>query len=267
MPTLAELTLTLSQDITRNEHERTAAVAALDDDRSRALAVLPGAEVPMRRQAEAAAKARAEHDETLLDIEADLREGERQTTARRRADEEDAEQRVGEGDQAAEQTRRLAEDKARAAFEAAVLAVDRKDLSPGEKVLARAEARRAMDRSIAAAQDAFADARLANQDRWLDERRAALDRELADAREHRAKAAARRLAAEHVFALANRTSAAALDVALAAIPGSDRVLASFAERRRAIDRQFDDREAALRATFRQAREALGEGVSLSRLLR
>ena len=195
MPTLAELTLTLSQDITRNEHERTAAVAALDDDRSRALAVLPGAEVPMRRQAEAAAKARAEHDETLLDIEADLREGERQTTARRRADEEDAEQRVGEGDQAAEQTRRLAEDKARMAFEAAVLAVDRKDLSPGEKVLARAEARRAMDRSIAAAQDAFADARLANQDRWLDERRAALDRELADAREHRAKAAARRLAA------------------------------------------------------------------------
>jgi hypothetical protein len=264
MPTLAELTLTLSQDITRNEHERVAALAALEAERRGALAALPGADLPLRRQAEALAKAAAERDETLLDIASDLAEAERLTAHRRHADEEDAARRLRDVDEAAEQARRGAEDKARAAFESAVLAIDRKDLPPGEKVLARAEARRTMDRSVAAAQEAFADARLANQDRLLDERRAASLREMSDSREHRDKAAARRTAAEHVFSQALRTSDATLDAALAAIPGAAAVIAACAERRRRIDHQFDAGETALREAFRQAREALGDRVSRSR---
>jgi hypothetical protein len=253
MPTLAELTLTLSQDITRNEHERAAALAALDGERTRRLGALPGADVPMRRQAESMAKAQAERDEALLDIEADLREAERQTVHRRHADEDAAEQRLREAEDAAEQTRRDAAAKARAAFEATVLAVDRKDLSPGEKVLARAEARRTMDRAIATAQDAFDEARLANHDRLLDLRRAALAREAIDSREHRDRAAARRAAAEDVFGLAARTSAATLDAALTAIPGAVAIIEDVATRRRAIDRRFDAQESALYAAFRQAR--------------
>jgi hypothetical protein len=213
----------------------------------------------MRRQAEAIVKARAECDETLLDVEADLREAERLTANRRRADADAAEQRLREADAAADKTRRAAEDKARTAFEAAVLAVDRKDLSPGEKVLARAEAGLVMDRSIAAAQETFAEARLANQDRLLDERRATLSQELTDSRENRDKAAARRTAAEHVYGLAIRTSDTALQAALAAIPGAAGVIAASAEQRRAVDRRFDAQEAALQAAFRQAREDLRRG--------
>jgi hypothetical protein len=198
-------------------------------------------------------KAQAERDEALLDIAADLREAERQTMNRRHADDEGAEQRLREADDAAEQTRRDAADKAKAVFEAAVLAIDRKDLSPGEKVLSRAEARRTMDRSIAAAQDAFDEARLANQDRLLDQRRAALTREAAEAREHRDEAAARRAAAEHVFGLAIRTSGAALEAALAAIPGAAAIIDDVAARRRAVDRRFDAQESALYAAFREAR--------------
>ena len=259
MHTLAELTLTLSHDITRNEHERAAALAALDGERSRALAALPGAELPMRRQADAVAKAQAERDETLLDVEADLRETERLTANRRHGEADEAEQRHREADAAAEQTRRIAEDKAKAAFEAAVLAVDRKDLSPGEKVLARAEARLIMDRSIAAAQETFAEARLANQDRLLDARRAALTRETTDSHENRDKAAARRIAAAHVHGLAIRTSDAALQAALAAIPGGAAIVDAVAERRRDVDRRFDAQEAALHAAFRQARGDLRPG--------
>lgn len=256
MPTLAELTLQLSRDITRNERERAAAVAALDAERTRALAALPGAEVPMRRQAEAVAKAQAERDETLLDIAADLREAERQTATRRRADEEAAEQRAREADDAADAARRTAEDKARAAFEVAVLAVDRKDLSPGEKVLARTDARRSLDRSIAAAQEAFADARLASQDRLLDERRAALTGEMADGRDHRDKAAARRTAAAHLFGLAVRTSDAALQAALAGLAGAGAISDDVAARRADVDRRFDAQETSLRAAFRAARARL-----------
>lgn len=256
MPTLAELTLTLSQDITRNEHDRAAALAALDGERRRALAALPGAEAPMRRQAESMAKAQAERDETLLDIQADLREAERQTVNRRHADEDEAEQRLRAADDAAEQARRDAADKAAAVFEAAAAAIDRKDLSPGEQVLARAEARRTLDRSMAAAQEAFTEARLANQDRLLDQRRAALSREAVDSREHRDKAAARRAAAEQVFGLAAKTSGAALEVALAAIPGAGAILEEMEGRRRDVDRRFDAQEAALYAAFRAARARL-----------
>jgi hypothetical protein len=256
MPTLAELTLTLSQDITRNEHERAAALAALDADRLTALAALPGAAVPLRRHSDAIVGAQAERDETLLDVEADLHEAERLTVNRRRAEEDEAEQRLQEADEAADRTRRAAEDKARAAFEAAVLAIDRKDLSPGEKVLARAEARRAMDRSLDTAQEACAGARLGNQDRLLDERRAALTREMTDSRENRDKATARRKAAEHVFAQAVRTSDTALQAALAAIPGAADVSESFAAGRSGIEGRFEAREAALLAAFREAREQL-----------
>ncbi len=257
MPTLAELTLTLSQDITRNEHERAAALAALDGERLKALSAIPGAAALLRRHAEAIVAAQAERDETLLDVEADRREAERLTVNRRRAEEEEAEQQLREADEAADRTRRAAEDKARAAFEAAVLAVDRKDLSPGEKVLARAEARRAMDRALDAAQEACAGARLANQDRLLDERRAALTRELTDSRENRDKATARRSAAEDVFAQTVKSGDTALHAALAAVPGAGDVVEPFAGRRRSIEHLFETREAALLAAFREARERLG----------
>ncbi len=215
----------------------------------------------LRRQSDTLVEAQAERDDTLLDVEADLREAERLAASRRRADADEAEQRLGEVDDAADTARRDAEDKARATFEAAVVAVGRKDLSPGEKVLARAEARRIMDRSIEAAQETLAAARLANQDRLLDQRRAALTRELTDWRENRDKAAARRTAAEHVYNAAVRASDNALQAALAAIPGAAAVVAAFAGQRDAVDRRFDAQEAALHAAFRQDREALRRGAA------
>jgi hypothetical protein len=261
MPTLAELTLTLSRDITRNEHARAEAVAALEAERTRALAALPGSGPLLRRHAEAIVVAQAERDEALLDVDADLREAERLAATRRRTGEDDAEQRLREAEDTAEKTRRTAAAKAAAAFELAVLAVERRDLSPGEKVMARAEARRAFDRALDAAQDALAEARLASHDRLLDERRAAVSRELTDSQENRAKAAARRQAADHVCDLAIRTSEAALQAGLAAAPGAAAIIDDFAERRRDVGRRFDGQEAGLRAAFRQARDDLRRGAA------
>jgi colicin import membrane protein len=256
MPTLAELTLTLSQEITRNEHERAAAVAAHDGERTKAMGALPGAAALLQRQAVAIVEAQNDRDEALLDVDGDLREAERLAATRRRTDEDAAEERLRDADDAAERARRTAEDKAKAAFEAAVAGIDRRDLSPGEKVLARADARRTMDRAIDAAQDAFAEARLANQDRLLDDRRAAVNKELAASRENRETATARRQAAEHVFSQSVTASDRLLQVALAAVPGATAVIADFAERRRGIDRRFDEQAAAIRAAFRKARDEL-----------
>lgn len=259
MPTLAELTLKLSQDINRNEHERTAAVAALDGERTKAMGALPGAAAILQRQAVAIVEAQNERDETLLDVEGDLREAERLAATRRRTDEDEAEKRLREADDAAEQARRAAEDKAKAAFEAAVTGIDRRDLSPGEKVLARADARRTMDRAIDAAQDAFSRARLAHQDRLLDDRRAAVNKELTASGENRDAAKARRTAAEHVFGQSVKASDRLLQVALAALPGATAVIADFADRRRGIDRRFDEQEALARAEFAKARKELEGG--------
>jgi hypothetical protein len=256
MPTLADLTLQLSLDITRNEHERARALAALDEARRQALAALPGGGVPLRRHAEALAKAQADRAETLLDIEADLRDAERLTANRRVAEEDEAEQRLRKADADADVARRAAEEKAQAMFEAAVLTIDGRDLSPGEKVLARSAARRALDRALGAAQETLAAARLAHQDRLLDERRTAVARELSDSRENRAKAAARRTTAGHVFALAVSTGDEALAAALAAVPGAAIVLDDVAARRDEVDRRFDAEAAALHAAFREARGQL-----------
>jgi hypothetical protein len=256
MPTLAELTLQLSRDITRNEKDRALAVAALEGARGTALAALPGAGVAIRRHAEAIVDARADRDETLLDIEADLREAERLTAARRVADEDEAEQRLRKADDAADEARRAAADKAEAIFAAAVLAIDGRDLEPGEKVLARTQARRTLDRALDAAQETLAALRLAHQDRLLDERRAAVTREMSDSRENRARAAARRTAAGHVFDQAVRTSELALEAALAAIPGAGPIVDDAAARRREIDRRFAAQESALHAAFREARDQL-----------
>jgi hypothetical protein len=256
MPTLAELTLELSQDITRNEQERTAALATHDRERTKEMAALPGAAVLLQRQAVAIVQAQNERDEALLDVDADLREAERLAAVRRRTDEDEAEKRLREADDAAGQARRAAEDKATAAFETAVTGIERRDLSPGEKVLARAEARRAMDRAVDAAQDAFSRARLANQDRLLDDRRAAVNEELSASRENRDAAMARRMAAEHVFSQAVEASDRVLQVALAAVPGAAAVIADFAARRLGIDRGFDEQDAALRAAFSKTRDEL-----------
>jgi len=256
MPTLAELTLTLSQEITRNEHERAAAIAAHDGERTKALGALPGAAALLQRQALAIVAAQNARDEAVLDADRDLREAERLAATRRRTDEDEAEARLREADDAAGQARRAAEDKAKAAFDAAAVTIDRRDLSPGEKVLARADARRTMDRGIDAAEEAFSRAQLANQDRLLDDRRAAVSKELAASREHRDTAAARRTAAEHVYGQSVTAGDRVLQVALAALPGAHAVIAEFAERRHGIDRRFDEQDAALRAAFSRARDEL-----------
>lgn len=258
MPTLADLTLQLSRDITRSEHERAAALTALDDERMAALTALPGAGPLIQRRAAALVQARAERDEALLDIEADLREAGRLAGLRRRTDEDDAGQRLRTDDDAAEERRRAAEEKARAAFEAASLDIERRKLTPGEKVLARADARRIMDRALAAARDALAAARLAHQDRLLDERRAATGREVLDTQEARARADARRQVAERTLDLAIAASDDALQAALAGLPGATAATSAFADRRREIGRRFDEQEASLYAAFRSARDARGD---------
>lgn len=259
MSTLADLTLELSRAITRNEQERAAALAALEGERTTALAALPGAGALTQRRATALAQAETERAEALLDIETDLREAERLAAIRRRTEEDEAEQRLQKAEDEAEERRRAAEDKAKAAFETATLDIERRKLTPGEKVLARAEARRTMDRALAAARDALAEARIVNHDRLMDARRAAVDKELADSRDERAKAAGRRQAAEQAFELAGRTSDGALQAGLAVLPGAAALLAAFVDRRRGVDRRFDEQEALLYAGFRRARNQLHVG--------
>jgi hypothetical protein len=255
MPTLADLTLQLSHGITRNEHERAAAVAALDREQAAALAALPGAGPPIQRRAAALVQARAEHDESQLDIEADLREAVRLAGVRRRAGEDDADRRSRLDDAAAEARCRAVEEKAMAAFEAASLDIERRKLTPGEKVLARADARRILDRAMAAAREALAAARLDHQDRLIDDRRAAAGQEELDGQDARAKADARRQIADRTRDLAIAAGDDALQAALAGLPGAAAVMADVAERRREVERRFDAREAALYAAFRQARAA------------
>ena len=86
-----------------------------------------------------------------------------------------------------------------------------------------------------------------------------MNKELATSRENRDTATARRTAAEHVFGQSVKASDRLLQVALAALPGATAVIADFAERRRGIDRRFDEQDAAARAEFARAREALARG--------
>ena len=257
MPTLAELTLRLSQDITKNEHDRTAALAALDVERARALRALPGSAPILAAQDDAIRNAERDHDDTLADVGADLREAERQGAAKRRAEEDAAERTLRTADDAADAALRAAEDEAREAFEKASQEIERRDSTPGEKVLARAGARRAMDAAIQAAQEAHAEARLKNGDMLTEERRHARDKELAASADNLAKAVERRKDAERVFEQAIKIAAHTLERGLAGVAGAPEVIARFATRRDEVHRQFDAQDEAIRAEFRRKKKELG----------
>jgi hypothetical protein len=257
MPTLAELTLQLSQDITKNEHDRMATLAALEVERVRALRALPGSASILAAQDDAIRSAERDHEDTLADIGADLRDAERQGGAKRRADEDAAERKLRAADDAADATLRAAEDQAREAFDRASQDIERRDLTPGEKVLARADARREMDAAIKAAQEANAEARLKNGDVLTQERRDARDKELTASADNLAKAAERRKAAERVFEQAIKIAAHTLERGLADVAGAPEAIARFASRRDEVHRTFDAQDEAIRAEFRRKRNELG----------
>ena len=62
-----------------------------------------------------------------------------------------------------------------------------------------------------------------------------------------------------MFGQSVKASDRLLQVALAALPGATAVIADFADRRRGIDRRFDEQEASARAEFAKAREELERG--------
>ena len=257
MPTFADLTKQLSQDITRNEHERTKALETLEIDRVKPLQALPGSAALLTAQNAAIRDAEKDHADTLADVAADRREADRKAAAKRRADEDAAEAKLRTADDAADAALRTAEKNARDAFEASSQAIDKGSLPQGQKVLARAEARRVMDAAIKKAQEAHAEARLRNGDVLTDERRNARSTELATSASSLAEADARRKEAERVLERAVAIAAHDLQRALAEVAGAPAVIAEFAAKRDAIHRTFDAQDEAIRAEFRKKRQELG----------
>ena len=186
-----------------------------------------------------------------------MREADRQGAVKRRADEDAAEAKLQTADDAAQAALRAAEAKARDTFETASKSIELRDLTPGEKVLARADARRGMDAATKAAQEANAEARLKSGDALTRERREARDKELATSAESLAKAGRRRRDAERVFEEAIKIAAHTLERGLAQVPGAPEVIASFAAKRDETHRQFDARDEAIRAEFRAEKKKLG----------
>ena len=258
MPTLAELTLKLSQDINRNEHERTAAVAALDGERTKALGALPGAAAILQRQAVAIVEAQNERDETLLDVEGDLREAERLAATRRRTDEDEAENGCARPTMlpskhaARPRTRRRPPSKPPSPVSTAAICPRRE--GPGPRRCApdhgsgdRRGAGRVLPRPAGPSGPAAGRST------------GGRGQGATASRENRDTAKARWTAAEHVFGQSVKASDRLPQVALAALAGATAVIADVADRRHGIDRRFDEQEALARAEFAKARKELEGG--------
>jgi hypothetical protein len=255
MPSLSQLTLQLSRDLSANHQACLAELERLEAGRTAALDALPGTAAVMNRAREDRADAADTRDRTLHQIDVELQKADRKAAVAREAALRQIGNQLRTRDAAALEAKAAAEDKARAALDKEYAKI-RASLDLTAQILARREAERRSADALQAARDAYLTTLNANRNRQTDEHRTALRKELTDSRAAREAAEIARQATNEVYQRALKVADTRLRAALETLEGAGAVQADFDERRRRVKLDARRREEALFDEFRRAKAAL-----------
>jgi hypothetical protein len=255
MSTLAELTLQLSRDLSSNHQHCLRQLEQLEASRMSAFQALPGTARILEDAREERMEAALTRDRTLQQIDLDLQKAERKAAAARQIALHGVEKRFRDRDTAALQARHAAEEKERANLRAEYEKI-RSSLGLSQQILARREAERRCDEAIRAIHTAYLKTLIANKDRQVDEQRDALQKELLDSRLARDDAEGGRQAVEQVYQRALKAAETRMRARLDLASGATDIQAEFDGQRDRTKHECRQREEALFAEFRKAKEGL-----------
>lgn len=255
MPTLQELTLKMSRDLSANQQARDAELERLEQERLTALRALAGSTPVLQQFNRAQANAESVRQDSLAEIDAELQAAERKAGSAREAALARADARMKDADSISQKARDDAVARANAVFEADLDRIA-KTLPLDAQILARREAQRKRDLAVEAAHQTLQKALQENKNDQLDERQAALDGELGDARKAREEANAARARTEEVFQAALKAAVTRLRLDLATVAGATEVQADFDARRVRVKEDFRRREEQLFAEFAAERKKI-----------
>lgn len=255
MPTLAELTLKLSRDLSTNHRECRDALDRLERDRSDALAALPQATDALKTWRKAVLEAEVDRDDALAKADLDHQRADRQARSDREAMLRTIEKDFRADDAASLKKRDDAEAKARAEYDAEIARISaNKPLRLDLVQTQRRAAEQKLADAIRAIHAEFVKALDANKNAQADKFRAALTQEVLDWRIACDIANAKRQEAAQIFERALKAAETRLRSALAAVPAAAELQSQFDAARSRIKDECRAKEAALFATFREAKE-------------
>jgi hypothetical protein len=255
MPTLPELTLQLSRDLSTNHQNCLRQLAELESSRMTTLQALPGTAAILKDAAEERMDAALTRDRTLQQVDLDLHKAERKAAATRQTALQAVEKRFRDRDAAALQTRTAGEERERAHLKAEYDKIAA-SLGLSQQILARREAERRCDEAIRALHASYLKTLSTNKDRQVDEQHEALQKELLDSRLARDEAEGTRHAVEQVYQRALKAAETRMRARLELMHGASAIQAEFDGRRDRTKLECRAREEALFAAFRKAKEAL-----------
>jgi hypothetical protein len=255
MPTLPELTLQLSRDLSLNHQNCLRQLEQLEASRMTALQGLPGTAAILQEASEDRLEAALTRDRTLEQIDLDLQKAERKAAAARQTALQAVEKRFHDRDVAALHARTAGEEKERAHLKAEYEKIAA-SLDLSQQILARREAERRCDEAIRALHATYLKTLSANKDRHVDEQREVLQKELLDSRLARDEAEAARHAVEQVHQRALKAAETRMRARLELAAGASTIQADFDSRRDRTKLECRQREEALFAAFRKAKEGL-----------
>jgi hypothetical protein len=255
MATLPELTLQLSRDLSANHQHCLRQLEELESSRMTVLRALPRTAAILEDANEERLDASLTRDRTLQQIDVELQKAERKAAAARQTALQAVEKRFRDRDTAALQARTTGEERERAHLK---VEYDKIAASLGlsQQILARREAERRCDEAIRALHATYLKTLNSNKDRQVDEQRDALQKELHESRLARDEADGARHAVELVHQRALKAAETRMRARLALAPGAAAVQADFDGRRDQTKLECRQREEALFAAFRKAKESL-----------
>jgi hypothetical protein len=257
MPTLSELTLQLSRDLSTNHQDCIRQLDELERDRMSALESVADASAVLKAARKAAVDAAVVRDDALVQIDIEQQRAERKAAADRVAVLRATEQAFKEADRASLEVRQDAENEARAELKVELSKIDGDvKTNAAAKLLSRRDAEQRFEETVRAIHAAFLESLAANKNTQVDKFRAALTKEVLDSRIARDDAHAKRSQTEHLFQRALKAAETRLRAALAELPAAAAVQARFDSRRAEIKADCRRREEALFAEFREAKERL-----------
>jgi hypothetical protein len=255
MSTLPELTLQLSRDLSANHQSCLRQLEQLETSRMTALQALPGTAAILEEAHEERLDASLTRDRTLQQIDVELQKAERKAAAARQIALQAVEKRFRDRDTAALQARTAGEERERAHLRAEYDKITA-SLGMSQQILARREAERRCDEAIRALHAAYLKTLNTNKDRQVDEQREALQKELLESRLARDEAEGGRHAVELVYQRALKAAESRMRARVALAAGAAAVQADFDDRRDRTKLECRQREEALFAAFRKAKEGL-----------
>jgi hypothetical protein len=220
-----------------------------------ALEALPGTAAILKDADEERVDAALTRDRTLQQVDLDLQKAERKAAAARQTALQAVEKRFRDRDTAALQARTLGEERERAHLKAEYEKIA-ESLDLSQQILARREAERRCDEAIRALHAAYLKTLNANKDRQVDEQHEALQKELLDSRLARDEAEGARHAVEQVYQRALKAVEIRMRARLEHADGARAVQTDFDGRRDRLKLDCREREEALFAAFRKAKESL-----------